>query len=297
MREGISASKVFLPEGPYETILDFLEIRFPRGTRSGWTARMLAGRVLNQFGKPILPSAVYTPRQILFYYRELKEESKIPFKENIIYEDEWIVVVDKPHFLPVTPIGPYLQETLLVRLRNRLKEVHLSAVHRLDLETSGLVLFTKQVQTRDLYSALFRKRQVKKIYWAIAPFTKNYDWPITHFSRIVPSQQFMQMCEEPGTPNSITNIRLLEKLEDWSLYELEPITGKKHQLRVHMNSLGIPIKNDQIYPKLIDYVPPKQRKYDLPLQLLAKELRFIDPMSGKAHRFESQFHLNWPLNK
>ena len=294
IRDGVGASKVFLPEGPYATILDFLEIRFPRGSRLGWQIRMQEGRVLNQFGQAVLPNTPYTPKQILYYYRELKSEAKIPFAESIIYEDEWIVVADKPHFLPVTPIGPYLQETLLVRLRKRLGVDHLSAVHRLDLETAGLVLFTKQSHTRDTYAALFRNRLVKKQYLAIAPYSSAYDWPITHFSRIIAAAQFMQMEEGDGPPNAVTNIQLLATIAPWSLYRLEPITGKKHQLRVHMNALGIPIRGDQIYPRLIDYVVPSQRNFNHPLQLLAKELRFKDPMTGQEHHFVSQMQLNWP---
>ncbi len=296
IRDGVGASKVFLPEGPYATILDFLEIRFPRGSRQGWETRMREGRVLNQFGKPVWPNAPYTPKQILYYYRELKAEAKIPFVESVIYEDEWIVVADKPHFIPVTPIGPYLQETLLVRLRNRLQVDHLSAVHRLDLETAGLVLFTKQAHTRDTYAALFRNRQVKKEYLAIARSSNEYDWPITHFSRIEAAERFMQMQEVSGTPNSVTNISLVETIQTWALYSLEPITGKKHQLRVHMNALGLPIQGDQIYPQLADYVVPSQRDYQSPLQLCAKKLSFKDPITGKDHSFESKMSLNWPPN-
>jgi tRNA pseudouridine32 synthase/23S rRNA pseudouridine746 synthase len=295
IRDGVGASKVFLPEGPYATILDFLEIRFPRGTRQGWENRMREGRVLNQFGKPVLPDSSYTPKQVLYYYRELKAEAKIPFEENVIYEDEWIVVADKPHFIPVTPIGPYLQETLLVRLRNRLQVDHLSAVHRLDLETAGLVLFTKQAHTRDTYAALFRNRSVKKEYLAVAKHTDQFDWPITHFSRIEAGERFMQMQEVSGTPNSVTNISLIETIHPWALYQLEPITGKKHQLRVHMNALGLPIRGDQIYPQLNDYVLPSQRDYQSPLQLCAKRLSFQDPITGKAHYFESNMQLEWPL--
>ena len=294
IRDGVGASKVFLPEGPYATILDFLEIRFPRGSRHGWENRMQEGRVLNQFGMAVSPNASYTPKQVLYYYRELKAEGKIPFAESVIFEDEWIVVADKPHFIPVTPIGPYLQETLLVRLRNRLQVDHLSAVHRLDLETAGLVLFTKQAHTRDTYAALFRNRQVKKEYLAIARHSDEFDWPITHFSRIEAAERFMQMHEVSGTPNSVTNISVIETIKPWALYSLEPITGKKHQLRVHMNALGLPIQGDQIYPLLADYVVPSQRNYDSPLQLCAKKLSFKDPMTGKEHTFESKMPLNWP---
>jgi tRNA pseudouridine32 synthase/23S rRNA pseudouridine746 synthase len=169
---------------------------------SGWERRMHEGKVLNAQGEKISPDTPYTPNQTIFYYRELKSETKIPFQEKIIYEDDWIVVADKPHFIPVTPIGPYLKESLLVRLRNRLGIDQLNPVHRLDLETAGLVLFTKQAHTRNTYAALFRDRSVKKQYLAVAPSSTLMDWPIIRSSRIETSNRFMQMHEVDGIPNT-----------------------------------------------------------------------------------------------
>lgn len=291
--EGVGPSQVFLPDGAYAFVLDFLEVRFPRGTRAGWEARMQAGRVFDQFGNPLGPESKYTPRTMVYYYREVVSESPIPFQEEIIYEDEAIVVADKPHFLAVTPIGPYIQETLLVRLRNRLQQPDLSAVHRLDLETAGIVLFTKIPSLRDAYSKLFREQQIHKTYHAIAKFDSRFIDELVYESRIEPAERFMQMREVSGLPNTKTKIQLQEWNQELGLYRLQPSTGKKHQLRVHMNALGIPILNDQIYPELKTYVEPSKRNFDAPLQLLAKSLEFCDPFSGKRHFFESKRPLNW----
>ena len=292
---GVGPSKVFLPEGPYLLVLDFLEKRFPRGTRVGWESRMLAGRVFDDLGRPIAPDTPYLPKRMVYYYREAQENFVIPFQESIIYQDEFLLVADKPHFLPVTPVGPYIQETLLVRLRNLTGIDHLSAVHRLDLETAGLVIFTKQAQTRDLYASLFRKQLIQKTYLAVANFTDRYIWPHTHQSQIDKGSRFMQMQEYQGTANAITTIKMLQHDNQYALYQLTPQTGKKHQLRLHMSSLGIPIRHDQIYPQMKSYTAPADRHYDHPLQLLAKDLRFTDPMTGKLHHFMSQQRLEWPI--
>jgi len=291
---GVGPSKVFLPEGPYLTVLDFLERRFPRGTRAGWEKRMLAGRVLTQDGQSLYPEAPYLPRSIVYYYREVVENFIIPFQESIIYEDEYLLVADKPHYLPVTPVGPYIQETLLVRLRQRTGIEALSAVHRLDLETAGLVMFTKQASTRNVYAQLFRNRLVDKTYLAIASYTDIHKWPIEYKSKIANSNQFMKMQDVEGDENAITLIDLIERRGDQALYQLKPLTGKKHQLRVHMNALGIPILHDQIYPIMRAYLAPQDRNYDKPMQLLAKSLAFTDPITGQGHFFESHLKLQWP---
>jgi tRNA pseudouridine32 synthase/23S rRNA pseudouridine746 synthase len=291
--DGVTPSRVFLPEGPYSTILDFLESRFPRGTRAGWEQRMLAGRVLSHDGLSLMPDTPYCARATIYYYREAPENFAIPFTEKIVFEDDYLLIADKPHFLPVTPVGPYIQETLLVRLRNKTQIPTLSCVHRLDLETAGLVMFTKQAHTRDQYAALFREKLIKKTYLAIAPLT-HYTWPYVQQSRIEKSTQFMQMQEVNGEVNAMTEIHLIETHGALGLYQLKPLTGKKHQLRVHMSALNMPILHDQMYPKLEPYIHPELRDYSKPLQLLAHSLDFIDPITGQSRSFQTGLTLQWP---
>jgi tRNA pseudouridine32 synthase/23S rRNA pseudouridine746 synthase len=294
---GVTPSRVYLPDGPYDTILDFLEKRFPRGTRLGWERRMLSGKVFNQAGQPIRPCDPYLARTLVYYYREVQENFVIPFEEKIVFEDEFLLVSDKPHFLPVTPVGPYIQETLLVRLRNRTGIETLSCMHRLDLETAGLVMFTKKPETRDQYAGIFRQKKIQKTYQAIAPLSKTHSWPKLYQSRIEKAVQFMQMHELSGVANSSTMIELVDAHGDYGLYQLKPTTGKKHQLRLHMSNLGIPILYDQIYPQIAAYVPPDKRDYSKPLQLLAKSLEFVDPITNEIRFFESGLKLQWPFRQ
>ena len=292
LREGVGASCVALPPGPWLTVLDFLADRFPAIGKSEWHARMQRDDVFNAAGEAVGPETVFRAHGQIYYYRSLAPEFPIPFEATVLFQDEWLVVADKPHFLPVTPSGGYLQETLLVRLKRALGIDTLVPMHRLDLDTAGIVLFTIQPQTRDHYQALFRDRLVQKIYEAIAPWRPELSLPMVHRSRLVESPAFMQMTQAPGQPNAETRIELIERYGANARYRLLPATGQKHQLRAHMAAVGIGIINDRIYPHLQPAVDPSiRRDYSRPLQLLARGVSFVDPISGQPRHFESQRRL------
>lgn len=285
---GVGRSCVALPgPGAWATQLDFLVQRFPHIAREAWLGRMVGGDVTDERGHTVLPDAPFTPHRKLYYYRRLPAEPRIPFEEAVLFQDELIVVADKPHFLPVTPSGRYLQETLLVRLRRKLGIESLAPVHRIDRDTAGLVLFTVQPATRGRYQSLFRERAAEKRYEAIAPWRTGL--PSIWRSRMEEGDSFMTMKEVPGEPNAETRIELLERRGELARYGLRPLTGKRHQLRLHMAALGVPIVNDLIYPVLQPDTP--EPDYTRPLQLLARSLAFTDPISGESRRFESRHRL------
>ena len=287
-RDGVGPSCVGLPSGSWPTMLDFLSERFTAIPRERWQARMAAGEVWDEHGAAVTVQRPYQHHLRLYYYRDVPVETPIPFEATILFQDEHLLVVDKPHFLPVAPSGNYLQETVLVRLKRQLGIDALSPIHRIDRDTAGLVLFSLQKTTRDAYQALFRQRQVHKRYEAVAPFRADLRLPLTRHSRIEEAGHFMLQREVDGAPNATTHISLLETLQrDGQLlghYQLEPVTGQRHQLRVHMAALGLPILGDGLYPTL---TPEGQVDYARPLQLLAKSIEFIDPLSGSVRRFES----------
>lgn len=253
---------------------------------------MARGDVLDAQGLAVMPDRPYQPYTKLYYYRSLPAEPRIPFDEVMLYQDDYLVVADKPHFLPVTPAGRYLQETLLVRLKQKLGIHTLAPIHRIDRETAGLVLFSIQPHTRDRYQAVFRDRAIAKHYEAIAPWRPELALPMTYRSRLADSESFMRMCEVQGEPNSETFIELLEVQENLARYSLRPHTGKRHQLRVHMAALGMPLLNDQIYPvhqpEFVGDDENAEPDYSRPLQLLAKSLAFTDPITGQQRQFESR---------
>lgn len=256
---------------------------------------MSKGEVVDETGQQLVPESLYRAGACIFYYRELDQESAIPFFESIVYQDEHLLVVDKPHFLPVVPAGRFLRETLLVRLRLQGQPDSLVPVHRLDRETAGLVLFSRDLKTRGNYTALFRERKVKKVYEALVsvpakPDTLNF--PITRRSRIVTGEPFFRMSEVSGLPNAETVIELLELNEGVARFKLRTSTGKKHQLRVHLAALDFPILNDRLYPDEV-FVPhaDSEDNFTKPLKLLARSVAFTDPVTGKERFFESRRRL------
>ena len=294
-RSGVGPSCVGLPAGPWRTITDFLVERFPAISRETWLARMTSQQVVDEFGELVTPERAYPGSSSgtvrVYYYRDVPDEPLIPFHETVLFQDEHLVVADKPHFLPVTPSGNYLQETLLVRLKNRLNIDTLVPLHRIDRETAGLVMFSVRPDDRNAYQVLFRQHTIQKHYEAIAPWRSDIDFPLTRKSRIVQDQPFFRQRETAGAPNSETHIDVLEQIGSMARYALSPITGKKHQLRVHMNALGLPILNDRMYPPVVD---TPDDDFKRPLQLLAKTVAFTDPVTGQTRRFESRRSLAWP---
>jgi tRNA pseudouridine32 synthase / 23S rRNA pseudouridine746 synthase len=287
MRDGVSASTLATPSGNWHLLLDFLAERLPLVSRADWGQRMAAGEVLDAQGQVLRPDAPFRAHSRLHYWRRLAHEDPVPFDEQILFQDEHLLVADKPHFLPVTPKGRYVQQTLLTRLKQRSGIATLTPVHRIDRETAGLCLFAIRPEDRDAYQRLFRERAVSKVYEAIAGLRQDLPLPLTYRSRLQErAEAFMQMQEVAGEPNAETDISLVERLgEGLARYELRPCTGQKHQLRAQMSALGLPIVGDRIYPLLL----PEQAvpDYTQPLQLLAREIAFSDPATGEARAFRS----------
>ncbi|KPW94014.1 Pseudouridine synthase [Pseudomonas syringae pv. castaneae] len=284
------ASTLYLPPGAWATVLDCLCAKFTSISREQWLDRIARGRVLDENGKAIAPDLAYREGLRIHYFREVPNETPIPVLETILYADEHLVVADKPHFLPVTPAGEYVEQTLLRRLIHRLGNPDLVPLHRIDRHTAGLVLFSANRQTRSAYQALFPTRQIDKFYEAIAPALPGLEFPRLHESRLVEGEPFFRMQEGAGASNTRTQIEVLERQDQLWRYGLYPVTGKKHQLRVHMAALGAGICNDPFYPAV---VKNPVDDYQNPLKLLAKGLRFIDPLSGKQRQFESLLELDW----
>jgi tRNA pseudouridine32 synthase/23S rRNA pseudouridine746 synthase len=284
----LAASALQLPPGPWATVLDGLCARFPAVPREQWLDRMARGRVLDSSGTPLAPDTPYRVGLEVHYYREVAEEPRIPFEETVLHADAELLVADKPHFLLVAPTGAHVHETLLGRLIRRTGNADLAPLHRIDRDTAGLVLFSANPRTRAAYQALFRERRIEKGYEAIAPALPGVDFPLVRRSRIEPGEPFQRMQECDGPPNSETRIEVIERGEGAWLYALSPVTGRKHQLRVHMAALGAPIVGDPLYPSLAHRGPGD---YSAPLQLLAKRLAFVDPVSSETRRFASRFRL------
>ncbi|MFY2764713.1 pseudouridine synthase [Arenimonas sp. MALMAid1274] len=278
------ASRWQLPPGEWSTVLEGLCARFPSVSRDTWRDRMRRGRVQDREGVPLAPDAPYRVGLEVRYFREVTSEPDLPFAEQMIHADAHLLVVDKPPFLPVTPGGAWVEQCLLRRLVRATGNETLVPLHRIDRATSGLVMFSVNPGSRAAYQALFRERGIRKHYLALASPLPGVAFPLRRHSRIANGSPFPRMQEEAGAANAETLIDVgLRGREHWQ-YRLEPVTGRKHQLRVQMAALGVPLLNDPLYgPHAGQAADDWQR----PLALLAKSLAFIDPLDGRRREFES----------
>lgn len=309
-RNGVDPVRLRLPaEGPWTTVRDHLVARLS-GAAPGLVAEMFdAGQVVGADGRPVTADAPYRPGMYVWFHRRLSPEVPVPFPVVVHYRDEHIVVADKPHFLATTPRGGHVTETALARLRRELDLPTLTAAHRLDRLTAGLVLFTVRPEERGAYQTLFRDRRISKTYEAVAPYAPALALPRTVRSRIVKERGVLTARETGGEPNAVSHIELIARRPapttepvtgpgtgsgtepgtaapaGLAHYRLTPATGQTHQLRVHMTALGVPILGDPLYPEVTDPVPADD--FRRPLQLLARGLAFTDPLTGREHRFLS----------
>lgn len=282
------ASKLSLPQkNPgVSTVLEYLIVKFPYVDAHIWRQRIRDGKVHRYDGSLITSYSPFQAQQRIYYYREVENEPSIPFDETIIFQDENIVVAYKPHFLPVLPGGIFVNECLQNRLRQSTGIDQLQACHRLDRVTAGLVMFSTNPITRHHYHRIFETRQITKTYQAIAYANEcndlvGQDWEIKN--RIEKSSPKFRMQIVEGDANSHSLVRCIQQTQEKALFELNPISGKTHQLRVHMQSLGYPILNDKYYPHLQSL---SSDDFSAPLQLLAKKLEFIDPITQQARCFK-----------
>ncbi|NII09613.1 pseudouridine synthase [Oleiagrimonas sp. C23AA] len=266
-------------------LIDALHARFPQIDRATWRQRFQRQRVLDEQGRALEADALSHAGQCVHYFREVADEPRIDAAEHVVHADADLVVADKPPLLPVMPAGRFVSETLLARLRSCLGNPDLVPLHRIDRDTSGLVLFSARKASRAAYVQLFTSRRIEKIYQAQVHLAKAAELPTERASRIVRGEPFFRMCEVEGRANAHTRIEVIARHGDLATVRLQPVTGRKHQLRVHMAALEAPILNDRLYPQLGEV---DSDDADRPLALLAHSLAFIDPLTGKRRVFHSQ---------
>jgi len=285
------AATVFLPKmaKPYPSLLTFLSERFPTIARECWQRRIAEGKVLWEDGRTLADDCRYAPESRLLYFREVAEERAIPFTEKILFQNDHLLVACKPHFLPMTPTGPYVRECLLHRLRSSTGNPDLVPIHRLDRETAGVVLFSANRQTRGLYGDLFRRGRVRKSYQAVSTVAlqpQASSWLVEN--RLVKGEPWFRTQVVPGEVNARSRVELVELRDGLGRFVLTPLTGKTHQLRVHLSGLGFPMLNDRYYPEL---TPERPDDFEHPLQLLADTIGFTDPVTGREMEFRTERRL------
>ncbi len=295
VRDGVGATRLRIPRtGTWATVADYMVERFSHLDPERLRARFPRGEIVDADAAPLGLDTPLGAIDFVWYYREPPVEIDIPFREEILHIDDDLVVIDKPHFLPTTPAGKYVQNTALVRLRNRLGNPDLVPIHRLDRATAGVLMFSARPQTRGAYQLLFQNREIEKVYEAVSARPEGWtpdDLPPILRMHI---EKFRgQVCVQvhpERDPNSETRIALRHADADTVHTRLYPHTGKMHQLRVHLASVGLGILHDPLYPELLPETPDD---HDRPLQLLASEVRFVDPLSGEPRVFRTERTLRY----
>lgn len=294
-KDGVAPSRVWLPlNGTWTTMGAFLIERFPFVAQEDLLRRLIRGDIVDGMGVPVSFDSPYQSEQWLWYYRQVENEVVVPFDMPILYADDTLIAVDKPHFLATIPGGQYLQQTALTRVRQHFDDASISPLHRLDRETAGILLFCRRLELRGAYQHMFQTQAIDKQYEAIAMTNTQVDFPLVHRSHLHAPKGLFKVREIEAEPNSETAISVLRSWVDpmhgeLSLYGLRPVTGRKHQLRVHMQSLGTPILQDRYYPDGQPY--SEADDFSQPLQLLARSIGFVDPVTQTYKHFESQQRL------
>lgn len=295
-RHGLQAAWVRTPDRdptnalPWPTMRDFLIDKLgPAGDRVD--AMLARGDFVNDAGQAWTGDEVYRPHTFVWFHRELRDEAHVPGDLKVIHRDDRIVVFDKPHFLSTIPRGRHVVQSAVVRARQQLDMPELSAVHRLDRGTAGVLLMTTRKRWRAPYHSIFAAPTTRKVYEAIAPVRPGLEFPRRVSSHLVKEVGVLQAERLDLPPNSHTDIDLVETRDGWGRYEVRPLTGKTHQIRMHFLELGIPLHNDPLYPVV---QPWEIDDFTHPMGLLARELHFVDPIDGVPRQFESPRRLPWP---
>ncbi|SDM21946.1 tRNA pseudouridine32 synthase / 23S rRNA pseudouridine746 synthase [Lentzea albidocapillata subsp. violacea] len=288
-RNGLDAARLKLPsEGAWPSLREHLVERLPRVAAERIDEMLAEERIWGVAG-PLGVDTPFVPDSYIWFHRDLPVEVPVPFEVGVVHQDDDIVVADKPHFLATIPRGAHIMQTALVKLRESLGLPDLSPAHRLDRVTAGLVLFVVRRELRGKYQTMFRDRLVRKEYEAIAPYDPALELPRVVRSRIIKERGIITAFEVDGEPNAETQVSLVERRGALGRYHLKPLTGRTHQLRLHMSGLGVPIVNDDFYPVLRDR---PLDDFSSPLQLLAHTLSFVDPVSGIDRSFTSGLKLS-----
>lgn len=290
VRDGLGPDRIRMPADPAApTIAQFLAAHHPD---EDWAARIAAREVVDEHGRVVDHDTRYQPTRFVYFYREPAPEVPVPYGTDVLHREGGLVVVDKPHFLATIPRGAHIRETVVVRLRRDLGLPDLVPVHRLDRMTAGVLLCTADPALRRPYQEMFEQQRVHKEYEAVAPHVPDVEFPRIVRSRIRKVHGELTATEEPGEPNSETRIEVIERRGGLARYRLFPRTGRTHQLRLHLNSLGAPIVGDNFYPRFRRRDPGD---FTDPLRLLARAVEFDDPVTGVRRRFESRRALRFSV--
>lgn len=337
IRLGLNPTRAQLPvscEGAI-TAEDFLRQlisdqrhRDPADDESALAERFARGEVVLDSGEQLSPDSLLRPGIFVNFYRYPAPEREVPGELRVLFSDATLLVIDKPPFLATLPRGQHIRETALVKARMEFGIPELSPCHRLDRLTRGVLMMTARPDARGAYQTMFDRRLPLKTYEAITELPDNAPFdPIPRFSQwrswheptaenpwilhhhMIKIRGRLSTYLDESVPvaemNAVTRIvgarTEIHDGREVTVWQMQPGSGRTHQLRVVMRSLGLPLLNDPLYSDVEDAalltpdgplprpVFVEDEDFTKPMGLVAKRLDFTDPLTGEPRSFVSQY--------
>ncbi|MEB3224356.1 MAG: RluA family pseudouridine synthase [Synechococcus sp.] len=277
-----------------QSVLDFYSQTYHHSTCSQWTQRIENQQIFID-GEPATCGQVLAKNQCLEYHREPWAEPDVPLDFAIIHEDADFWIIDKPAGLPVMPAGNFLENTLLWQLTKQFPGENLAPIHRLGRGTSGLMILGRSPLGKQQLTRQLREHQIAKIYHALIPAgdypdQQTIQTPIGKVSH--PTLGTIFAAKGDGL-FARSEMRVLQRLENLSLVEVQIFTGRPHQIRIHLAAMGYPLVGDPLYlpgglPKIAEQDQRAALPGDCGYFLNAHHLKFTHPGQQKAVEFFSQ---------